>query len=49
MGVVVLRVCEVFLSILGTCELCSSVVYFRGWLRCVKWKARSYTGRGLVR
>ena len=30
----------------------SSVVafaYFRGWLRCVKWKAWSYIGRGLVR
>ena len=24
-------------------------VYFRGWLRCAKWKARSYIGRGLVR
>ena len=24
---------------------CSSVVYFRRWLRCVKWKAWSYSVR----
>ena len=26
-----------FLCVSGKCELFSSV-YFRGWLRCVKWK-----------
>ena len=41
--------CGSFLSVLGMCEQCSSVVYFRDWLRCVKWKAWSYIGRGLVR
>ena len=41
--------CGSFLSVLGMCEQCSSVVYFRDWLRCVKWKAWSYIGHGLVR
>ena len=45
LGLDVLGVCEVFLCLLGMHEWCSSVVYFRGWLRCVKWKAWSYIGR----
>ena len=49
LGVNALGVCEVFFCVLGMCELCGSFVYFRGWLRCVKWKAWSYIGRGLVR
>ena len=43
------RVCvKFFLSVLGMCEQCS-IVYFRGCLTCVKWKARTYIGRELVR
>ena len=37
-----------FLWVLGMCEWCSSVVYFRGWLRCVKWKAWSWTWIGKI-
>ena len=49
MGVDVLGMCEVFFCVLGMCEECSSIVYFRGWLRCMKWKVWSYIGRELVR
>ena len=38
-----------FVCVLGMCGQCSGIVYFRGWLRCVKWKAWSYVGRELVR
>ena len=31
--------CVNFLGVSGMCtEYCSNVEYFRGWLRCVKWK-----------
>ena len=40
---------KVFKCVLGMCEQCSSVAYFRGWLRGVKWKAWSCIGRELVR
>ena len=38
-----------FRCVLGMCELCSSVLYFRGWLRCLRLKACNYFLRGLVR
>ena len=28
----------IFLCVLGMCKYCSNVEYFRGWLRCLKWK-----------
>ena len=48
LGVGVLRVREIFKCVLGMREECSSVVYFRGWLRCVKWKKWSYIAHQLV-
>ena len=38
-----------FFCVLGCVGSACSVVYFRGWLRYLKWKAWSCIGRGLVR